>query len=197
MILQLFESCCAAACTSILHFWREMRNQMQKPSACLKWPCVVKTCSAKKSLIPLFYVKDLQRRDAWCLGCQSEWKDDGLSHIESRHLHSQNSTDWFHADAAGVLPLSSQGRRYLRRKYLNSWYCWKAQMAGVFFVGGNLPPHVWRGYIHSPAGRVTAWQKENLYDDVESITSFFHLLNSFCSPLPPGSDGKFRGFGEG
>lgn len=112
-------------------------------------------------------------------------------------LHSQNSTDQLHADAAGVWPPSSQGRRCLRKKYLNSWYCWKAQMAGVFFVGGNLPTHVWRSYIDSPAGRVTAWQKENLYDGMGRIPSFFHLLNSFCSSLPPGSYAKFRDTGEG
>lgn len=57
---------------------------MQKPSGCLKCPCVIKRCSAKRSLIPLFYIKNLQRGDAWYLGCQNEWKDDGLNHIESR-----------------------------------------------------------------------------------------------------------------
>lgn len=82
------------------------------------------------------------------------------------------------------------------KKCLNSWYCWKAQMAGVFFVGRNLPTHVWVSYIDSPVGRVTAWQ-ENLYDGMGRIPSFFHLLNSFCSPLPPGSYGKFRDTGEG
>lgn len=48
MILHLFQSRCSTTCTSILHFWRGMSNQLQSPSAYLKLPCVMSRSSARK-----------------------------------------------------------------------------------------------------------------------------------------------------